>query len=130
MPFQRSTILLYWNKAHFRESGLDPEKPPANWQEMQGLAQRLTRREPGGLTTRWGVQIPSSGVPYWLFQGQATANGTTLMNAVGTQTQSSRRGAVEALQYWLDLARIHRCIHPAWWPGARRRATFATRRGR
>ena len=28
IPFQRSTILLYWNKAHFRESGLDPEKPP------------------------------------------------------------------------------------------------------
>ena len=111
IPFQRSTILLYWNKAHFRESGLDPEKPPANWQEMQGLAQRLTRREPGGLTTRWGVQIPSSGFPYWLFQGLATANGTTLMNAVGTQTRFSQRGAVEALQYWLDLARIHK-VHP------------------
>ena len=45
IPFQRSTLLLYWNKAHFRETGLDPDRPPANWQEMQGFAQRLTRRE-------------------------------------------------------------------------------------
>ena len=113
IPFQRSTILLYWNKSHYRESGLDPEKPPATWQEMQGFAQRLTRREGGssGLTTRWGVQIPSSGFPYWLFQGLATANGTTLVNASGTQTQFAQRGAVEALQYWLDLARVHK-VHP------------------
>jgi sn-glycerol 3-phosphate transport system substrate-binding protein len=112
IPFQRSTILLYWNKAHFRESGLDPDKPPANWQEMQGFAQRLTRRENSTApTTRWGMQIPSSGFPYWLFQGLATANGTTLMNASGTQTQFSQRGAVEALQYWLDLSRVHK-VHP------------------
>ena len=112
IPFQRSTILLYWNKAHFAEAGLDPERPPADWQEMQGFAQRLTRRESGDQpTTRWGVQIPSSGFPYWLFQGLATANGVTLMNAAGTQTQFGQRGAVEALQFWLDLARAHK-VHP------------------
>jgi sn-glycerol 3-phosphate transport system substrate-binding protein len=33
------------------------------------------------------------------------------MNAAGTQTAFSQRGAVEALQYWLDLARIHK-VHP------------------
>ena len=112
IPFQRSTILLYWNKAHFRESGLDPERPPADWQEMQGFAQRLTRRESGDQpTSRWGVQIPSSGFPYWLFQGLATANGVTLMNAAGTRTQFAQRGAVEALQYWLELSRVHK-VHP------------------
>ncbi|TGU75636.1 extracellular solute-binding protein, partial [Mesorhizobium sp. M00.F.Ca.ET.186.01.1.1] len=29
IPFQRSTIVLYYNKAAFKEVGLDPEKPPA-----------------------------------------------------------------------------------------------------
>ena len=28
IPFQRSTILLYWNKEAFRAAGLDPETPP------------------------------------------------------------------------------------------------------
>jgi ABC-type glycerol-3-phosphate transport system substrate-binding protein len=31
IPFQRSTIVLYWNKDAFKEAGLDPERPPANW---------------------------------------------------------------------------------------------------
>lgn len=113
IPFQRSTILLYWNKTHFKESGLDPERPPADWAQMQAFAQRLTRRESGssGQTSRWGVQIPSSGFPYWLFQGLTTANGIELMNASGTQTRFNQRAAVEALQYWIDLARVHR-VHP------------------
>jgi sn-glycerol 3-phosphate transport system substrate-binding protein len=45
IPFQRSTILLYWNKAHFRESGLDPEKPPPTGRRCRASRQRLTRRE-------------------------------------------------------------------------------------
>jgi hypothetical protein len=81
IPFQRSTILLYWNKKMFREAGLDPERPPQTWAEMADFARKLTRRDAAGNVTRWGLQIPSSGFPYWLFQGLVTANGTSLMNA-------------------------------------------------
>ena len=35
IPFQRSTIVLYWNKDAFKEAGLDPEKAPTNWDEMR-----------------------------------------------------------------------------------------------
>jgi sn-glycerol 3-phosphate transport system substrate-binding protein len=31
IPFQRSTIVLYWNKEAFKAAGLDPEKAPATW---------------------------------------------------------------------------------------------------
>src|SRR5438128_5682495 len=34
IPFQRSTIVMYWNKDAFKEAGLDPEKPPTTWKEM------------------------------------------------------------------------------------------------
>jgi len=34
VPFQRSTQVLYWNKAAFRDAGLDPSKPPQNWEEL------------------------------------------------------------------------------------------------
>src|SRR6266567_3569721 len=44
IPFQRSTIVLYWNKEAFREAGLDPEKPPASWQEEIEYAKKLTKR--------------------------------------------------------------------------------------
>ena len=63
IPFQRSTIVLYWNKQAFSDAGLDPEKPPASWQEETAFAQKLTRRDGGGGTLQWGMQIPSSGFP-------------------------------------------------------------------
>ena len=111
IPFQRSTILLYWNKNLFRQAGLDPERPPANWAEMADYARKLTRRDASGNTTQWGVQIPSSGFPYWLFQGLATGNGAELMNAAGTRTFFDKPAVVEALQYWVNLSREQR-VHP------------------
>ena len=30
IPFQRSTIVLYYNKELFKEAGLDPDRPPGN----------------------------------------------------------------------------------------------------
>ena len=31
VPFQRSTAMFYYNKAAFKEAGLDPEKFPTTW---------------------------------------------------------------------------------------------------
>ncbi|WP_163333819.1 extracellular solute-binding protein, partial [Klebsiella aerogenes] len=40
IPFQRSTVVLYWNKEAFKEAGLDPEKPPATWAEQVAFAEK------------------------------------------------------------------------------------------
>lgn len=111
IPFQRSTVVLYWNKDLFKEAGLDPNHPPANWKEMAEYAQKLTKRDASGNTSQWGVQIPSSGFPYWLFQGLTTPNGVELMNAAGTETYFDHPAVVEALKYWVDLARTQK-VHP------------------
>ncbi len=111
IPFQRSTVVLYWNKELFKEAGLDPNRPPANWKEMAEYAQKLTKRDASGNTSQWGVQIPSSGFPYWLFQGLTTPNGIELMNAAGTETYFDNPAVVEALKYWVDLARTQK-VHP------------------
>jgi sn-glycerol 3-phosphate transport system substrate-binding protein len=105
VPFQRSTILLYWNKKLFREAGLDAERAPKDWAEMARYAKALTQRDADGKVTRWGLQIPSSGFPYWLFQGLATANGASLMNAAGTRTMFDQPAAIDALKFWVDLSR-------------------------
>ena len=110
IPFQRSTIVLYWNKELFKEAGLDPNRPPGNWKEMLEYAQKLTKRDAAGNVTQWGVQIPSSGFPYWLFQGLTTPNGVELMNKAGTETYFDRREVIEALQYWVDLGRKHKVM--------------------
>jgi sn-glycerol 3-phosphate transport system substrate-binding protein len=112
IPFQRSTIVLYWNKELFREAGLDPNRAPANWKEMLEYAQKLTKRDASGNVTQYGVQIPSSGFPYWLFQGLTTPNGVELMNKAGTETYFDRPEVIEALRYWVDLGRTHKVMSP------------------
>jgi sn-glycerol 3-phosphate transport system substrate-binding protein len=111
IPFQRSTVVLYYNKDAFKEAGLDPNKPPANWKEMTEYAQKLTKRDASGKVTQWGVQIPSSGFPYWLFQGLAIENGVNLMNAAGTETYYDKPEVIEALQFWVDLVNKYK-VHP------------------
>jgi sn-glycerol 3-phosphate transport system substrate-binding protein len=110
IPFQRSTIVLYWNKEAFKEAGLDPNRSPATWAEQLEFARRLTRRDATGRVTRWGLQVPSTGYPYWLFQGFTTQNDVLLMNASGTQTYFDKPAVVEALQYWVDLAHKHKVM--------------------
>lgn len=111
IPFQRSTIVMYWNKELYKEAGLDPEKPAQNWAELLEHAKKLTKRDASGNVTQWGVQIPSSGFPYWLFQGLTTPNNVVLMNEAGNETYFDKKEVIEALQYWVDLSRKEK-VHP------------------
>jgi hypothetical protein len=78
IPFQRSTIVLYWNKDAFKEAGLDPEKAPASWDEMVDMSKKLVKKDAAGNVSRWGVEIPSTGYGYWMLQALAIQNGQRL----------------------------------------------------
>jgi len=41
LPVLYSTPVLFYNKLAFRKAGLDPEKPPKTWFEMQGYLDKL-----------------------------------------------------------------------------------------
>jgi sn-glycerol 3-phosphate transport system substrate-binding protein len=109
IPYQRSTIVLYYNKEAFAKAGLDPERPPATWDELIEYAQQLTIRE-NGQVKQWGVEIPSSGFPYWLFQAFALQNGKNLMSDDGKKVFFDTPGNVEALQFWLDLSQKNKVM--------------------
>ncbi len=112
VPFQRSTPVLYWNKDAFKEAGLDPNTPPATWDEMVSFGRKLTKTDAAGNVSQWGVRIPSSGFPYWLFQGLTTQNDAVLMNADGNQTYFDDPAVIEALQYLVDLSTKHKVMAP------------------
>jgi sn-glycerol 3-phosphate transport system substrate-binding protein len=112
IPFQRSTVVMYWNKDLFKAAGLDPERAPQSWDEMVSMSKKLTQRDASGNVDTWGVQVPSSGFPYWLFQCFTTQNGVELMNSAGTQTYFDKPEVIQALQYWVDLSRKDQ-VHPA-----------------
>jgi sn-glycerol 3-phosphate transport system substrate-binding protein len=111
VPFQRSTIVQYYNKELFKAAGLDPNKAPANWVEMAEFARKLTVKDATGKVTQYGVQIPSSGFPYWLFQGLAIQNDAVLANDAGNAVKFDDARVITALQFWIDL--IKQGSHPA-----------------
>ena len=110
VPFQRSTIVLYWNKMAFQDVGLAADTAPADWAQHADFAQKLTKRT-GSTVHRWGVQIPGTGFAYWLFQALVTEAGGTLANADGTTTDFNHPACVEALNYWIDLSKKYQA-HP------------------
>jgi sn-glycerol 3-phosphate transport system substrate-binding protein len=110
IPFQRSTQVLYWNKAAFREAGLDPNRPPANWDEMIEYGKKLTVKNAAGNGMRWGLIVPSGVTSHWFLQGFTTQNRAKLTNEAGTETYLATPEAIESLQYWVDLSRKHKIM--------------------
>lgn len=106
VPWQRSTIIMYYNKDAFKEAGLDPEAPPATWEELAEYGAKLTKAEDGS-TTRYGVQIPSdkAGYAYWMLQTfTLTQGGQNLMSADGTEVFFNDPKTIKGLEFWKKLS--------------------------
>ena len=101
IPFQRSTIVAYYNKEKFREAGLDPESPPATWDELISMGKALTK------DGTYGLMIPSTGYPYWMFQALAIQNGKEVMSNDGLTTYFDDDAVVDTLAFWLSLSQEH-----------------------
>lgn len=112
IPFQRSTPVMYWNKAAFKDAGLDPDKAPQTWDELVDMGGKLVKRDSSGNVTQWGVGIPSTSFPEWLFQCFTTTNGKVIVNAAGNQTNFTDPGVVAALQFWYDLGSKYKVMPP------------------
>jgi len=101
VPFQRSTIVAYYNKDMFRDAGLDPEQAPTTWDEMVEMGKALTT------DAHYGIMIPSTGYPYWMFQALAIQNGKELMASDGLTTRFDDPAVVETLEFWKSLSTEH-----------------------
>ena len=106
IPFQRSTIVMYYNKDAFKEAGLDPDSPPATWDQMVAAGKALTKAD----GSQWGVMIPSTGYPYWMFGALTMQNDQVLMNNAGNKTYFDSPAVIEALQFWRDLGAKHKIM--------------------
>lgn len=106
IPFQRSTIVMFYNKDMFREAGLDPNAPPKTWDEMVAAGKKLAK------DGRYGLMVPSTGYPYWMFQCFAIQNGKELMSKDGASVAFDDPAVIEALAFWKSLASEHK-ISPA-----------------
>ena len=49
LPTDMQSIVLFYNTRLFKEAGLDPDRPPASWEELVHYGQKLTKQEGAGL---------------------------------------------------------------------------------
>jgi sn-glycerol 3-phosphate transport system substrate-binding protein len=111
IPFQRSTLVMYYNKDAFKEVGLDPEKPPQTWPDLISYGQKLTKRDASGNVTRWGVGFPSDGTAYWEFQALAIEAGQNVFdNNAGNKVYFNAAQTQKALQFLIDLSKTHKVM--------------------
>lgn len=97
-PFQRSTVVLYYNKDAFKKAGLDPSHGPRTWDELVADGQKLQKI---GMT---GIELPSDGTVYWTFEPFATEAGQNLGGNDGSHVNFNSPAAKKALQFWMDLS--------------------------
>jgi multiple sugar transport system substrate-binding protein len=111
MPMEATNLGLVYNKDHFREVGLDPDHPPANWDELRDFAKRLTVDKDGdGEPDRVGFMIPA--VPadgpqgnymMWQWTPFLWQAGGYLINLDQTEVLFNKQPGVEALSLWKNL---------------------------
>ena len=66
MPFNSSTPVLYYNKDAFRKAGLDPEKPPRTWGELESASRKIQAAGyPCGFTTAWQSWVHIENLAAW-----------------------------------------------------------------
>ena len=73
MPFNSSTPVFFYNKDAFKKAGLDPNKPPKTWDEVQ--AATLKVKDAGmacGFTTGWQSWVQLETMSAWHNQEFAT----------------------------------------------------------
>jgi sn-glycerol 3-phosphate transport system substrate-binding protein len=108
LPFQRSTIVMYYNKEMFKAAGLDPEKPPTTWDELVTYAEKLNK------DGHVGLEIPGNDDSYWMFQMLARQNASdpkqNIMSSDGKKAMFDTPENVEALQFWLDLSHKYKAM--------------------
>jgi len=101
LPYLNDTYMLLYNKTLFRKAGLDPNKPPRTWEQVQALWKPLTLRDASGkitslamLPTYGGGDYVGTYLPVYI-----TTFGGRLMSADGKTITANCAACVQALTW-------------------------------
>ncbi|WP_018930585.1 ABC transporter substrate-binding protein [Gracilibacillus lacisalsi] len=100
MPFNASTLLLYYNKDMFEENGLDPNSPPETYEELTEYAEAISD----------GNQFGASfGINAYFIEQLITVQGAELVNngngreGLADESLLNSDEAIATYEWWKDL---------------------------
>ena len=105
--FGVSTPVIYYNKAHFRAAGLDPDKPPATLAEIRSAAEVIAAAKADGrITAPEGPPFAFRADAWWL-ENLSTKAGDELVNedngraGLGTESKLLNESTTEWIA-WME----------------------------
>ncbi|MEZ4672342.1 MAG: ABC transporter substrate-binding protein [Anaerolineae bacterium] len=102
IPWNNSTPLFYYNKDMFAAAGLDPDVPPATWQELEADCAKIM--ETGAAPNCISMQIYGWYFEQWMaIQGQELVNNGNGRDDRATETYMTADAAKNILNFWKDI---------------------------
>jgi sn-glycerol 3-phosphate transport system substrate-binding protein len=100
MPFNDSNPILYYNKAAFRKAGLDPDKPPVTFEQVQADSRKIVAS--GAAEFGIALKTDSWPVEHWLAKsGNTVVDNDNGRSARATKVTFDDANGVSVFQ-WID----------------------------
>ncbi|XUY29897.1 ABC transporter substrate-binding protein (plasmid) [Agrobacterium sp. rho-8.1] len=100
IPYRIESHAVIYNKDHFREAGLDPDKPIDTWAELATAAKALTKEGRSGFAITGGGEVGNTifrSLPFiWM-------NGGSIISDDQTKATVNEPKAVEAIKFYTDM---------------------------
>lgn len=106
LPYDTDSRGLFWNKKHFDEADLDPEKPPKTWSELLATAKKLLQKK-GDRIERIGFS-PLYGQSFiWSWGGSAGGAPFLDWNQQPPKARLNTPEMIKALEFMLELTDLN-----------------------
>ncbi len=104
LAYSTTPFIFSWRKDLFEKAGLDPEKPPQNWQELADYARQLTEHDQSGQITVSGFAFPRSAGNFVEFDTLVFGNGGMFYDKQGNPTLDTvdKKETLEFLTSFVD----------------------------
>jgi sn-glycerol 3-phosphate transport system substrate-binding protein len=105
MPFNSSTAAMWYNKDAFRKAGLDPDKPPATWEDVVKAAKAIKDKNaaPVPVTSAWLTWIQLE--QYSALHNLPFASKADGFDGLDAQLEVNSKAHVKHMQRLLDMAK-------------------------
>ncbi|MBE1440775.1 ABC transporter substrate-binding protein [Paenibacillus sp. OAS669] len=101
MPFNTSNPILYYNKDLFKAAGLDPEKPPKTFEEVQKAADAITKtgKATGANFAIYGWFMEQ----FFANQGAEYVNNGNGRTSMATESTVNSEAGIKTLTWWKEM---------------------------
>lgn len=111
LPMEATVLALVYNRDHFRNAGLDPNKPPKTWDELKEYSKKLTIDKDGdGKIDQYGFYVPaypgSGPLSIWMvlqWSPYLWQAGGDIIDSAQTKVLFNSEAGVKALTLWKEI---------------------------